>query len=78
MTKLTIHEQLMLARKIKDDLGVLADYLWMEHDAHINSSLERLEVQLGTLIRSFYVDYFPNVEWVQKLATTEPERDPIN
>ena len=33
---------------------------------------------LETLIRSFYVDYFPNVEWVQKLATTEPERDPVN
>ena len=31
---------------------------------------------LETLIRSFYVDYFPNVEWVQKLATTEPERAP--
>ena len=31
---------------------------------------------LETLIRSFYVDYFPNVEWVQELATTEPERAP--
>ena len=33
---------------------------------------------LETLIRSFYVDYFPNVEWVQKLATTEPERAPMH
>ena len=33
---------------------------------------------LETLIRSFYVDYFPNVEWVQKIATTEPDRAPKN
>ena len=32
---------------------------------------------LETLIRSFYIDYFPNVEWIQKLATTQPEREPI-
>lgn len=54
MTKLTIHEQLMLARRIKDDFGVLADYLWMDHDAHVNSSIERLEAQLNALILSFY------------------------
>lgn len=30
-----------------------------------------------TLVRSFYQDYFPNVEWLQKLATTEPEREPL-
>ena len=33
---------------------------------------------LETLIRSFYIDYFPNVEWVQKLATTEPDRAPMH
>ena len=31
---------------------------------------------LETLIRSFYIDYFPNVEWIRKLATTQPEREP--
>ena len=31
---------------------------------------------LETLIRSFYIDYFPNVEWLQKLATEEPDRMP--
>lgn len=31
---------------------------------------------LETLIRSFYLDYFPNVEWLHKLATTEPDRAP--
>ena len=31
---------------------------------------------LETLIRSFYIDYFPNVEWIQKVATEEPDRMP--
>ena len=31
---------------------------------------------LETLIRSFYKDYFPNVEWLQKLAVEEPDRMP--
>ena len=31
---------------------------------------------LETLIRSFYIDYFPNVEWIQKVATEEPDRLP--
>ena len=31
---------------------------------------------LETLIRSFYKDYFPNVEWLQKLAAEEPDRMP--
>ena len=31
---------------------------------------------LEKLIRSFFVDYFPNVEWIQQLATTEPDREP--
>ena len=31
---------------------------------------------LETLIRSFYKDYFPNVEWLQKLASEEPDRMP--
>ena len=32
---------------------------------------------LDTLIKSFYLDYFPNVEWLQKVVTEEPERLPI-
>ncbi len=32
--------------------------------------------ELETLIRSFYNDYFPNVEWLQKVANEEPERMP--
>ena len=36
------------------------------------------EKGLETLIRSFYVDYFPGVEWIQQLATTEPDREPMN
>ena len=32
---------------------------------------------LEKLIRSFFVDYFPNVEWIQQLATTEPDREPV-
>ena len=31
---------------------------------------------LERLIRSFYLDYFPNVEWVQQLATTKADRLP--
>ncbi|MBE6392449.1 MAG: NAD-dependent epimerase/dehydratase family protein [Lentisphaerae bacterium] len=31
---------------------------------------------LEKLIRSFFVDYFPNVEWIQQIATTEPDREP--
>ena len=31
---------------------------------------------LERLIRSFYLDYFPNVEWVQQLATSKPDRLP--
>ncbi|MBQ9088323.1 MAG: SDR family oxidoreductase [Lentisphaeria bacterium] len=31
---------------------------------------------LEILIRSFYKDYFPNVEWLQKLANEEPDRMP--
>lgn len=31
---------------------------------------------LETLIKSFYLDYFPNVEWLQKVVTEEPERLP--
>ena len=31
---------------------------------------------LETLIRSYYIDYFPKVEWLQKVATTEPDRAP--
>ncbi|MBR7106943.1 MAG: SDR family oxidoreductase [Lentisphaeria bacterium] len=31
---------------------------------------------LEILIRSFYKDYFPNVEWIQKLANEEPDRMP--
>ena len=31
---------------------------------------------LDTLIRSFYIDYFPNVEWLQKLVREEPDRMP--
>ena len=34
--------------------------------------VESLEI----LIRSFYVDHFPNVAWLQKVATTQPDRDP--
>ena len=32
--------------------------------------------ELETLIRSFYNDYFPNVEWLQKVANEEPDRMP--
>ena len=32
---------------------------------------------LEKLIRSFFVDYFPNVEWIQQVATTEPDREPM-
>ena len=31
---------------------------------------------LEILIRSFYKDYFPNVEWLQTLANTPIERQP--
>lgn len=31
---------------------------------------------LQTLIRSFYQDYFPNVEWLQKVVNEEPDREP--
>ena len=31
---------------------------------------------LETLIKSFYVDYFPNVEWLQKVVSEEPSRPP--
>lgn len=31
---------------------------------------------LETLIKSFYQDYFPNVEWLQKVVSEEPERLP--
>ena len=31
---------------------------------------------LETLIRSFYIDYFPNVAWLQKIVSEEPERLP--
>lgn len=31
---------------------------------------------LETLIRSFYTDYFPNVEWLQKIVNEEPSRLP--
>ncbi len=31
---------------------------------------------LEKLIRSFFIDYFPNVEWIQQLAATEPDREP--
>ncbi len=31
---------------------------------------------LDVMIRSFYKDYFPNVEWLQTVATTRPERAP--
>lgn len=54
MSKLTIHDQLVLARQIKEDIGTLGDYLWFEHDPHINSSIERLELQISKLINSFY------------------------
>ncbi|MBQ6352318.1 MAG: hypothetical protein IJJ28_03515, partial [Lentisphaeria bacterium] len=30
---------------------------------------------LETLVRAFYRDYFPNVEWLQKLANTPIERE---
>ena len=32
---------------------------------------------LEKLIRSFFIDYFPNVEWIQQVATTEPDREPM-
>ena len=32
---------------------------------------------LETLIRAFYLDYFPNVEWLQVLAKTNADRAPI-
>ena len=31
---------------------------------------------LETLIKSFYADYFPNVEWLQKVVSEEPARLP--
>ena len=31
---------------------------------------------LEILIRSFYRDYFPNAEWLQKLVNEEPDRMP--
>ena len=31
---------------------------------------------LEKLIRSFFIDYFPSVEWIQQVATTEPDREP--
>ena len=34
------------------------------------------EEGLEKLIRSFFIDYFPNVEWIQQVATTEPDREP--
>ncbi len=33
---------------------------------------------LEKLIRSFYLDYFPNVDWLQQLASTEADRAPRN
>ena len=32
---------------------------------------------LETLIRSYYIDYFANVPWLQKIVTTEPKRLPV-
>lgn len=34
------------------------------------------EEGLEKLIRSFFIDYFPSVEWIQQVATTEPDREP--
>ena len=31
---------------------------------------------LETLIRSYYQDHFPDVEWIQTLATTKADRAP--
>ena len=35
------------------------------------------EKGLEIMIKSFYADYFPNVEWIQKLISEEPDRMPI-
>ena len=35
------------------------------------------EKGLEVMIKSFYADYFPNVEWIQKLISEEPDRMPI-
>jgi hypothetical protein len=35
------------------------------------------EKGLEIMIKSFYEDYFPNVEWIQKLISEEPDRMPI-
>ena len=32
---------------------------------------------LETMIRSFYLDHFANVEWLQKVISEEPDRMPI-
>ena len=32
---------------------------------------------LEVMIKSFYEDYFPNVEWLQKVVSEEPDRMPI-
>ena len=53
---LTKHEQLDLIRRIEHEVSNLADYLYLEKDAHVNASLTMLEASLAVLKQSFYYE----------------------
>lgn len=51
---LTKHEQIELVQKIKEQVGSLGDYLFLDGDEQANSSIETIENSLAVLLNSFY------------------------
>jgi hypothetical protein len=46
-------DQMQLIRTIEDEVSSLGDYLYPDGDAHINASIERIEMALSVLKNSY-------------------------
>lgn len=46
-------DQMKLIRTIEDEVSALGDYLYPDKDAHVNASIERIEIALSMLKNSY-------------------------
>lgn len=46
-------DQMKLIRTIEDEVSSLGDYLYPDKDAHVNASIERIEIALSMLKNSY-------------------------
>jgi hypothetical protein len=53
--KMTDKERMEYIRRIESEIGSIADYVYMDGDAHLNKGLARIEEML-TLLKNSYLD----------------------